>query len=273
MTNFSLGKNKTIKAKALFIAEHIDLRTLEITGKVAYNPLLIQLGMNGACVLFRFGTLVFFNTEEKDELKCLNGLKPLLKQAFETPKTEEIEISLAEDAEGMYGNELHLKNFSIERLQLVADILAKTVVLDYYESNVAATFDSIEPIATSLQDTGTCGHEAKDLLKHIGGSLLSMHKMIGRVQINEKPDTLWNHPHLEGLYYRLQDEYELMERHIAMEQKLALISRTAQTVLDLLEHKHSSRLEWYIIILILVAIVISLYELFVEPFIHKILLN
>jgi uncharacterized Rmd1/YagE family protein len=124
-----------------------------------------------------------------------------------------------------------------------------------------------------LQDSGNCGHEANELLKHIGGSLLSMHKMIGRVQISEKPDVLWNHPHLEGLYYRLQDEYELMERHIAVEQKLELISRTAQTVLDLLEHKHSIRLEWYVIILILIEIILSLYELFIDPIVHKMLFN
>lgn len=273
MSTFTLGKNKTVKAKALFIAEHIDLRTLEITGKVAYNPLVIQLGENGCAVLFRFGAVVFFNADAIDELKCLSGIKPLLKQAFENPKIEEAEINITDEDEGMHGSNIHIKNFSVERLQLVADILSKTVVLDYYESSVSTTFDSIEPIATSLQDSGTCGHEANGLLKHIGGSLLSMHKMIGRVQISEKPDVLWNHPHLEGLYNRLQDEYELMERHIAVEQKLELISRTAQTVLDLLEHKHSIRLEWYVIILILIEIIISLYELFIDPIVHKMLFN
>ena len=268
MADFSLGKNKTLKVKALFIAEHIDLRTLEITGKIAYNPLVIQLGGNGCSILFRFGVVVFFNTDAIDELKCLNGLKPLLKQPFESPKIEEAEINITDEDEGMHNSNIHLKNFSMERLQLVADILSKTVVLDYYESSVAATFDSIEPIAHSLRYSGTCRHQASDLLKHIGGSLLSMHKMIGRVQVSEKPDVLWNHPHLEGLYNRLQDEYELMERHIAMEQKLELISKTAQTVLDLLEHKHSIRLEWYVIILILAAIIISLYELFIAPLLH-----
>ncbi len=82
--------------------------------------------------------------------------------------------------------------------------------------------------------------------------------------VSDKPELLWDHPTLEGLYLRLEDEFELQERNAALEQKLGLISRTAQTLLDTLNTRHSLRVEWYIVILIVVEIGLTLYELFVR---------
>ena len=49
-----------------------------------------------------------------------------------------------------------------------------------------------------------------------------------------------------------------------LNRKLELISRTAETVLELLQHRHSLRVEWYIVILIVVEILLTLYELFLH---------
>ena len=85
--------------------------------------------------------------------------------------------------------------------------------------------------------------------------------MVGRVEVEEKPDVLWDHPELERLYARLEDEYELVERSRAMERKLALISQTAGTLIELVHNQRSLRLEWYIIGLIGLELLVSLYGL------------
>jgi len=85
---------------------------------------------------------------------------------------------------------------------------------------------------------------------------------VGRVEVAEKPDLLWERPELERLYLRLQDEFEIKERHAALERKLELISRTAHTVLELLQNRRNLRVEWYIVILIVFEIILSLYEMF-----------
>ncbi len=63
---------------------------------------------------------------------------------------------------------------------------------------------------------------------------------------------------------QLEDEFELQERHVALERKLQVISNTAETLLDLLQTQQSQRVEWYIVILIVVEIALTLYELFVS---------
>ena len=63
---------------------------------------------------------------------------------------------------------------------------------------------------------------------------------------------------------RLAQEYEIHDRQLALERKLRLISDTAQTLLDMLQTQRTLRVEWYIVILIVVEIVLTLYELFLH---------
>jgi uncharacterized Rmd1/YagE family protein len=94
--------------------------------------------------------------------------------------------------------------------------------------------------------------------------LLSGQLMVGSAEVGEKPELLWTRPDLEGLYLRLEDEFEIKERHALLERKRNLISSTAQTLLQLQQTRHSLRLELYIVILIIVEILLTLYEMFLR---------
>jgi len=84
---------------------------------------------------------------------------------------------------------------------------------------------------------------------------------VGRVEVTEKPEIVWDDPELDRLYERLATEYELRDRDRALSRKLDLISRTAETYLDLINARQTLRVEWYIVILIVMEIVLSLYEM------------
>ena len=155
-----------------------------------------------------------------------------------------------------------LEDAAVERLQVVADIVSKSALLSLYEKRVAAEFDRIEPLAAELDRSGRIPGKTKQLLKYIGSMLLVEQRMVGRAEITEKPEVLWDNPALEGLFVKLEDEFEIRERHAAIERKLRLISNTANTVLELLSSKHSLRVEWYILLLIVFEILLTLYQLF-----------
>ncbi|MEJ2645614.1 MAG: RMD1 family protein [Gammaproteobacteria bacterium] len=184
---------------------------------------------------------------------------------FENPESEDAELGIDPDsAERVDGSgTVWLHDPSVERLQVVADILAKSVVLAHYEARIARVFDRIEPLAAELQRHGRGGRQSKELLRQIGDVLLVQHTMVGRVEVGGKPELLWERPELERLYLRLEDEYELHERHRSLDAKLDVISRTAETLLELLQTKRSLRVEWYIVILIVIEILLTLYGMFV----------
>ncbi len=213
-------------------------------------------------MLFRYGVVVLFGLSALEEVAFLSNLRQMVSEPLDEYESENVELVLdPETSEGYKLEHVSLQSFSLERLQLVANVLAKSVVLDYYEGSIAHAFDRIEPLAADLQRVGRGGRRARELLQHMGHTLLVQGKMVGRVEMSEKPDLLWEHPELERLYARLEDEYEVRERHVALERKLDLISRTAETLLGLLQNRRSLRVEWYIVILILAEIVLYLYEL------------
>ncbi len=263
MSDNPLSDRAHLQGRALFLAERIDLRALEQARRLADMPLTVQAGERGVAVLFRYGAVVLFELSSIEEASFLNLLQPFASQRFPEPESEEVEIVIRPkeqqriDGAGV----IHLQAPSVERLQVVADMLAKTVVLAHYESRIAEVFDRIEPLAEGLKHKGRSGSQGKKLLQEIGNVLLTQQKMVGRAEIADKPELLWEHPELERLYARLQSEFELNERHRALDLKLVLISRTVGTVLELMQNTRSLRVEWYIVILILVEIVFTIYEL------------
>jgi required for meiotic nuclear division protein 1 len=107
---------------------------------------------------------------------------------------------------------------------------------------------------------------SKKLLSKIGHMLLIEHRMVGCAEIGDKPETLWNFPHLGGLYASMEDEFELKERQSALDRKLQLIAGTVQTLADVWDNRQLHKLEWYVIGLILFEIVLSLHERFGKYF-------
>ncbi|MDH5217351.1 MAG: RMD1 family protein [Gammaproteobacteria bacterium] len=255
-------ENQSFIIRAHHIADRIR-RSTDIDGEIVADfPLTIQVNDNGYAVIFRYGSTVFFNLTPEEEKNLLEKISEYSSVKLEIPETEQQQFCIDKGrSEGIYNDTLSLKELSVEQIQLVAEILAKSVALAYYERLIAEAMTEVEPMATRLQQSGRSSGSNKVLLKRVGTTLAIQHKMLGRIEVKEKPELLWDRPDLERLYLRLEDEYELQERHSALEQKLDLITRTSETLLELMRYRSTHRVEWYITILIVIEIFLTLSEL------------
>jgi uncharacterized Rmd1/YagE family protein len=257
----SAGGPATSVVRAILLGERIDTRGLEDPEPLATAPLALRCDPNGIAVLFRYGVVVFFEVSPSEERRFIDRLMPRVVEPYDPPEIDELRVAIRADAEEQMGVDgtLTLRDLSVERAQLVADALAKSLVLAHYETRIASVFDRIEPLAASLRRRGRPGAQGRFLLRHIGNVLSVQHKMVGRVETGEKPEVLWDHPALERLWLRLADEYELRERERALDRKLDVISRTVETLLDLVTQSRNLRVEWYIVGLIVMELVLSVY--------------
>jgi len=247
----------------MLLGERIDLRSRFAGEVLARNPLTVPVKGGGVAVLFRYGAVVLFDVAATAQAPFLDQVLALVWNRYDKPETEDVAVCIDPAIpEGMQGDAVYFESMSVERIQIVASVLSKSVALAMYESRVAQNFDRIEPLARNLERNGRIIANSSELLKHIGAMLLSEQMMVGRVEISEKPDTLWDHPDLEGLYLRMESEFEIRERYAALERKLNLISRTVQTVAELLHSKRSLRLEWSIVVLIVIEIMLTLYTMY-----------
>jgi uncharacterized Rmd1/YagE family protein len=253
-----------LTARALLLGERIDLKGFDSAQRLATNPLVVPAGPGQFVALFRYGAAVLFGINPLPEVAFIEQLAPFVGQPYAKRETEDVKLRVEPAAEEQVaGGEIVLHEITVESLQVVADVLAKSVVLGYYEATLAAVFDAVEPFAARLRQGGRSIPKGKDLLSYVGDTLLIQHKMVGRVEVGEKPEVMWERPELSRLFARLEDEFELLERRLAIERKLELISRTVGTLLDLQQNRRSLRVEWYIVVLIVFEILLTLYQMFV----------
>ena len=180
------------------------------------------------------------------------------------PEEEWAKIQIAKEGEEPIpvGGPILVREVPPERLLVVSDALAKSVVLGRDEREVTNVFDPIEPFARELATFGKTSRNRTDLLKLMGNALLVQHRLSGRVAVGENPPVLWDRPDLERLYARLEDEYELSERAETLNRKLEVIADTASRLADIVDTKRSLRLEIIVIFLIAFEIVITFYEIY-----------
>jgi uncharacterized Rmd1/YagE family protein len=257
---------RQLTARALLLGERIDTSGLERSDLISTVPLAFRVGANGFAVLFRYGVAVLIGLSPVEEDEVVRGIGTRIIGRFPRAEDESavIEIAVDRDEHIAPGGPITLREPSPSALLVVADALAKNVVLSRDEREVSKVIEVIEPFAAELARSGRTRSNRRQILRTIGQALLVRHRISGRVEVQEKPDVLWDQPQYERLYARLADEYELKERDIALARKLSVIDQTSRALSDIIDTERSTRLEATIVALIVIEVLVAFYDLFVR---------
>jgi uncharacterized Rmd1/YagE family protein len=256
---------ETFSVRALLVARRILLRRFPAESATAIAPLLFSQGEHGYVALFRYGVAVFVNFSPLEQRHLIDQtLRPYLEEPIEAGEEEILEVVIDPNQdERVQGEKVTLQERSNPRLQILVEVMARSVLLADYETRINQSFDTVEPLTLKLSRSWRPRMSSR-LLQTIGTALATEHDMVGRAVVTEKPDLLWEHSELEGFYLMLENDFELRERDAALVRKINLVRGTAQISLELLHSRRSLRVEWYIVILILVEILLTLFDLFVR---------
>lgn len=251
-------------AVALMVGLRIDLRSHHWQHPLALSPLTVSAGDHGYAMIFRYGVVVFFEVEAPQQTLFLEALSPYVSDPLESYASERavVEVRPEPDSYTGAGGQIYIGDSSLGRLQTVAHVLSKSALLTHYELNVSLVFQQLEPLAEQLRG-GRPGSSGKSLRRQLGDVLLVQTQTVGRAEVAEKPKIAWEHAELDRMYEHLAREFELADRDVALSRKLQLISETTGTFVNLLQNRQSLRVEWSIVILIVMVIVLFAFELFV----------
>ncbi len=252
-----------VTVRALNLCERLNTAGLERTDVLSTTPLSFRVGATGIAVLFRYGVVVLAGVSPLEETNFLESLQSRMIGVYTRREDESaaVEISTEREDQISPGGPITVSTISSERLVVIAEALAKSVVLARNEREVAAVFDIIEPFARELAQNGRMRGGRREILKRIGNALMVRYRVLGKVEVTDKPDVLWDRPYLERLYARLEDEYELRERADALNRKLTVIAETAQVFTDVIDTQRSLRLEIAVVFLILFEVLIAIFQL------------
>lgn len=217
----------------------------------------------GLCFVFRYGVVVSIGPagrshETLDAVLTSHVIDPTLVE--ETESATIVVRSGGKDRISTDG-QIELEDASAERLLLLATVLAYSVVLSRDEILVSDAFDHIGPLVADLRQNGRVRLSIAPVMRQVGEVIAARHRLMGTAQVDERPDILWDHPHLDRLYARLEDEYELKERAQVLERKFVALGDFTEVLLDIVQDKRAFRLEAAIIGLIVFEICLTLFNM------------
>lgn len=253
-------------ARAMLLGERLDHRGLPREGAPTADPVPLATPEGFTAFAFRWGAVVFIGATAAQEAAVVEMLKPRLTNALPKPIEETAPIAVGAEQDGVDPDGvIRLRDLSVPRLAMVADALAKSAALAHQEMLLAEALDRLEPIVTTLRTEGRLAASSRALHRQIGHALAARSRTTARVEAEDKPELLWDHPALERLHARLADEYELKERSDALDRKLTLIGDTTEGVLSLIHGRRALGLEIAVVVLVGIEVVFTLWEYLVKP--------
>lgn len=251
-------ENGLLDVRARLLGARIDTRAL--AGDAAIQQIATVAGLS---FVFRYGVAVTFGPDEHAPDALDRALRVHVVDPTEAQEYEIAEMAIRAGGEDRIGpgGQILLTDASPERLLLVATVLARSVVLARDEVLVSEAFHQIDPLVSDLRQNGRSRLPIREAMKLVGNVLAARHRMMGTVQVDERPDLLWDHPGLDRLYARLEAEYELKERAEVLDRKFASLGDFTEVLLDIVQGIRSFRLEVAVLALFALEIVLTLYSM------------
>jgi uncharacterized Rmd1/YagE family protein len=212
---------------------------------------------------FPFGSVVIWggkDSEEKAIFKYLDG--------FEREKLSEMtmdKVSCIYDPEAKKTcldeekNTIVLHEQNIFMKLSVSYATAQSVKLATLERSVGNILENTMPIQKELAEKGSMvSLSKKEITKKIGALFSERYLVNLHSDVLDTPEFFWRRPSYEPIYLMAVDFYDITLRQNALNHRLKMIQELYSLLSDEINHIHSSRLEWIVIILITIEVIIGL---------------
>jgi uncharacterized Rmd1/YagE family protein len=117
-----------------------------------------------------------------------------------------------------------------------------------------------------LEKRGKLTISGKKLKQFIGHVLKIKNQISENLCIFDSPDITWENEALNKLHASLKQTFDLNDRYRYIHERVGILKEDLELFKDIMDHRESSKLEWIIILLILVEVVdvfaIRILELF-----------
>lgn len=248
---------------AIAFVENFSLKELAARypeAKRTHHQLWFPAAAGGMVYMFPSGTVVFHDVGQvgrETEVARLRRALPRLSDA--QVLTEEFSVREAAVARpDLEGGVLVLDKLSFERAGVVALTIAQSAAMEYYERIVDQMFTETDRLVDHLEKVGTMPMFTRKLHKFIGAAIGTRSEVLSVLHLFDKPDAAWEDPGAEKIYEELRAEFDLVDRHQALELKLRSVQDALELVTDIARDKRLVTLEVSIVVLILFEILISL---------------
>lgn len=220
---------------------------------------------------FREGSVVFWNIPELECISVLDFLKHYQIGSYNrTLILEEKEILSYSYSSSSKKSCLDGSNFTIsmdsDRSELdmqldeftLSNAMSLSVKLAIWEASLNQYIDSIEYVVEDLKSGKALRISRKEVTCKTGELFSLRHSINLSSDLLDVPDFYWENDRLETLYLQLCNYFSISRRTRVMNEKLNHCMELVELLTSHLSDRHHVRLEWMIIVLIMIEVVIEI---------------
>ena len=239
---------------------------------VIYIQKSLTSGDNLDIFFFPFGSVVIWGGDDISERSIFEYL-----EGFEKEKPSEIamdKVSYIFDPASKKTcideerNTIVFHEQNIFMKLSVSYAAAQSVKLETLERSIGNILGNTMAIQKELAEKGSTSLSKKEITKKIGTLFSERYLVNLHSDSLDTPEFFWRRPSYEPVYLMAVDFYDIALRQNALNHRLEMIQELYSLLSNEVNHIHSSRLEWIIIVLITIEVVIGLEN---HGFISKIL--
>lgn len=210
----------------------------------------------GDIFYFAYGAVVFWGFTREEEKEFLNEVKKFERDPV--LHTEDEFTFIYGDAMKIDEDEICLPNKSSLSKFAISHGIAQSVKLTIFEESIQRTFDNTKRLPEELAEKGSISLSRKEISKKMGEIFIERNYINLHTEMLDTPEFFWEHPELEPFYRRTAHYLDVTKRVEALNRRLNVVHELFEILRNELNHQYSSRLEWTIIILIVIEVVLSL---------------
>ncbi len=243
-----------------FDAEQLQTYLQENYRAVRYRDAFQVTLDGGEAWVFSYGCVVFWGVGEDDRQSLLTRLQALAGPSATQSHEEDFVFAIGGEQHSIRHDTIALADDEPLNRLAVSHALAQSLQLNVFEARAQQTIVDTGEIPMALSKSGRIPHTRKAIAKMRGQLFATKSDIILHYGLLDTPEFFWEYPEYEPLY-------SLAARYLDIRPRVELLSHKLETIHELLEmladeqkHRHSSFLEWIIIVLIAIEIVIFLAE-------------
>jgi uncharacterized Rmd1/YagE family protein len=246
-------------AHAQQIAEKINVRSCKAVfkGKLLFSDsdeLFFERYKGQYVYIFKYGVVCTYNTDREERVRVVQEIGPHCKNLLKTHLIEKMEVCVEKKENKVSFDKVNLVSFSIDSLRLIMLYVSQSVALNRYAKISEQILMDTESHTTHLEINGRLDVNGVKLKKYIGRVLNVKNKILEHLYIFDSPEVTWEDEELNKLDQDLKTTFNLKDRYRCIYNQIEIIKDNLELFKDITYHRETSRLEWIIIILILVEV-------------------
>lgn len=207
---------------------------------------------------FPYGAVVFWGLSREQESSQLNHIKAHAEDIYEIKEDdhftfddtkEDGKISIIED-------DILLPDDETETKLAISHGIAQSLKLSRFEREIQDQVAATKMIPLNLVKKGTTSLSRPQIMRQMGAIFFTRNKVNLHTDILDTPEYFWDHPETEYVYRNIYSYLDVKQRVDVLNKRMNVLNDLFEMLSTQLNHQHSSRLEWTIIILIVIEVLL-----------------